>query len=228
MTTKISPNLPMESQLPRHLTSLETSGFGLTGLLIWIGTAPAMHSALGPQAIFVWLPATVIGMMLNMQVKRLGTQWSDVAGGTPNYTTRLLQHYPSLGKFSAIAYYFSWAVIPALNAVILSELIKANLEPLGLPCPDTVLRIGFTLIPYVVALGGTRALSILHSFFVLPAIGFLLLFCLQGFGWLAWAPASPGLMPEQWSSFSFVEWAKWFFFAVYGTYACETASSFVG
>jgi PAS domain S-box-containing protein len=226
--TSTKPDQQLEGRLPRNLTSLETSGFGLTGHLIWISTAPAMHIALGPQAIFVWLPATIIGMMLNFQVKYLGTQWSDVSGGTPNYTTRLLHRYPRLGQFSAIAYYFSWAVIPSLNAVILSDLIKANLEPLGLPCPETALKIGFTLVPYVVALGGTRALSILHSFFVLPAIGFLLMFCLQGFGWLTFSPASPGLVPANWSSFSFMEWAKWFFFAVYGTYACETASSFVG
>ncbi len=216
-----------EGRLARTLTSIETCGFGLTGHLIWISTAPAMHIALGPQAIFVWLPAVIVGMMLNFQVKRLGMRWPNVSGGTPNYTTRLLRRFPNFGKFAAIAYYFSWAVIPSLNALILTDLIKANLEPFGLSCPETLLKIGFTLVPYAVALAGTRALGILHSFFVLPAIGFLLVFCLQGLGWLAVSPTSPGLLPTHWPSFSFVEWAKWFFFAVYGTYACETASSFV-
>lgn len=223
--TKLS-QLP-EERLPRTLSSIETCGFGLTGQLIWISTAPAMHIALGPQAIFVWLPAVIIGMMLNFQVRRLGTRWSSVSGGTPNYTTRLLRRFPRFAKLSAIAYYFSWAVIPSLNAVILTDLIKANLEPFGLTCPEMVLKIGFTIVPYAVALGGTRALGILHSFFVLPAIGLLLVFCLQGLGWLAFSPSSPSLAPANWHSFSFVEWAKWFFFAVYGTYACETASSFV-
>src|SRR5579883_2052030 len=112
-------------------------------------------------------------------------RWPNVSGGTPNYTTRLLRRFPNFGKFAAIAYYFSWAVIPSLNALILTDLIKANLEPFGLSCPETLLKIGFTLVPYAVALAGTRALGILHSFFVLPAIGFLLVFCLQGLGWLA-------------------------------------------
>lgn len=224
---RAKPNPLPEDRLPRTLTSIETCGFGLTGQLIWISTAPAMHIALGPQAIFVWLPAVIVGMMLNFQVKRLGMRWPDVSGGTPNYATRLLQRFPNFGKLSAIAYYFSWAVIPSLNAVILTDLIKANLDPFGLTCPEMALKIGFTIVPYVVALGGTRALGILHSFFVLPAIGFLLVFCLQGLGWLTFSPASPGLVPTDWHSFSFIEWAKWFFFAVYGTYACETASSFV-
>ncbi|MBW4541270.1 MAG: amino acid permease [Myxacorys chilensis ATA2-1-KO14] len=214
-------------QLPRNLTSLETFGFGLSGHLSWINTAPLMHMALGPQAIFVWLPAVIIGMMLNFQVKQLGTLWSDVSGGTPNYTTRLLQQHPNVGRYAAIAYYFSWALVPALNAINLTDLIKANLSPLGIPCPELALKIGFTIVPFIVAFSGTRTLGILHAFFVLPAIGLLLLFCMQGLGWLAIAPTSPGLAPTSWSHFSFVEWAKWFFFAVYGTYACETGSSFV-
>ncbi|MBW4419432.1 MAG: amino acid permease [Myxacorys californica WJT36-NPBG1] len=213
--------------LPRNLTSLETFGFGLSGHLSWINTAPVMHMALGPQAIFVWLPAVIIGMMLNFQVKQLGTLWSDVSGGTPNYTTRLLQQHPNFGRYAAIAYYFSWAIVPALNAINLTDLIKANLLPLGIPCPELALKIGFTIVPFIVAFSGTRTLGILHAFFVLPAIGLLLLFCMQGMGWLAIAPTSPGVVPTSWSHFSFVEWAKWFFFAVYGTYACETGSSFV-
>lgn len=221
------PNPGFDGHLPRNLTSLETFGFGLSGHLSWINTAPVMHMALGPQAIFVWLPAVIIGMMLNFQVKRLGTLWSDVSGGTPNYTTRLLQRYPNFGRYAAISYYVSWAIVPALNAINLTDLIKANLSPLGIPCPELVLKIGFTIIPFVVAFSGTRTLGILHAFFVLPAIGFLLVFCMQGLGWLAIAPTSPGFVPTTWSHFSFVEWAKWFFFAVYGTYACETGSSFV-
>src|SRR6476469_5294645 len=217
----------IEGHLPRSLSSLETCGFGLTGHLVWIITAPAMHIALGPQAVFVWLPAVIVGMLLNLQVKRLGMQWPQVSGGTPNYITRLLPHYPWLGRYAAIAYFFSWAVIPSLNAILLADVVKASLAPFGIACPDLILRFGFTALAFIVALGGTRALGILHSFFVLPAIGFLLVFCLQGLGWLTFSPTSPGLLPTEWPAFNFVEWAKWFFFAVYATYACETASSFV-
>jgi Histidine kinase-, DNA gyrase B-, and HSP90-like ATPase len=177
--------------LPQSLSSQETWGFGFSGLLLWLGTAPAMNAALGPQAIWVWLPGTIISMMLNLQVKRLGTYFPEVAGGTPNYTTRLLHRWPNLARYGAIGYMFGWASVPAMNAIVLTDLIKANLTPLGITCPEILLRIGFTVLPFIVALSGTRTLGILHSCFVFPAIGFLLTFCFQGMAWLSFAPISP-------------------------------------
>ena len=64
-------------------------------------------------------------------------------------------------------------------------------------------------------------------FFVVPAIVSLLAFCIQGIGWLALSPASPGFFPTDLSLPSFGEWAKWFFISTYSVYSCETASSFV-
>ncbi|HEY9888793.1 MAG TPA: hypothetical protein V6D02_10360, partial [Candidatus Obscuribacterales bacterium] len=121
--------------LPQSLTSQETWGFGFSGLLLWLGTAPAMHAALGPQALWVWLPGTVSGILLNLQVKRLGTYFADVAGGTPNYITRLLQRFPTVARYGAIGYLLGWVSVPPMNAIILTDLIKANVEPLGLECP---------------------------------------------------------------------------------------------
>ncbi|MEZ2230175.1 ATP-binding protein [Microcoleus sp.] len=213
--------------LPRSLSSPETWGFGFSGLLLWLGTAPAMNAALGPQAIWVWFPGTIIGMMLNLQVKRLGTYFPDVAGGTPNYTTRLLHHFPNLARYGAIGYLLGWVSVPPMNAIILTDLIKVNLAPLGITCPETLLRIGFTVLPFIVAFSGTRTLGILHSFFIFPAIGFLLTFCLQGIGWLSLTPTSPGLLPDLGVGISAIDWMKWFFIAVYAVYGCESASSFV-
>ncbi len=220
------PSLPAFS-LPRSLTSLEAWGFGFSGLLLWLGTAPAMHAALGSQAIWVWLPGTIVGMLLNLQVKRLGTYFPDVAGGTPNYTTRLLQRFPNVARYGAIGYLLGWASVPPMNAIILTDLIQENLEPLGIACPIMPLRIGFAILPFIVAFSGTRTLGILHTFFVFPAIGFLVTFCLQGIGWLSLAPTSPGLLPDTWSGIAAIDWMKWFFIAVYAVYGCETASSFV-
>ncbi|MEG4405449.1 ATP-binding protein [Microcoleus sp. MON2_D5] len=214
-------------RLQPTLTTLETWGFGLTGPLLWISGAPAIHAALGPQAIFVWLPATIVGMLLNFQMQSLGRKWPEMAGGTPNYTARLLNNYPWLGRYGAIGYFFSWLSVPTINALIITALIQANLKPLGISCPEILLQIGFTVLAFIVAFSGTRALSILHLCFVLPAVGFLLVFCTQGIGWLLLSPASPGFFPDSWPSFSFVEWAKWYFFGAYATYACETAASFV-
>ena len=214
-------------RLQRSLSSIETWGFGLSGLLLWLGPAPAAHSALGAAALYVWLPGAIVGILLNLQVRRLGIHWPNISGGTPNYAAHLLKKYPLLASYGAIGYWLGWVSVPPMNAIILSDLIKASLQPLGLPYPETLLKILFTALPYIVAFSGTRALGILHLCFVVPAIGFLLAFCLQGTGWLMFSPASGGFFPPTWPEFNFVEWAKWFFLAVYAVYGCETASSFV-
>ena len=209
------------------LPTLETWGFGLSGPPGWVFMFPVMHLALGPQAIFVWIPATVVGVLINYQIKRLGRQMVDVAGGTPNYLTRLLKRSPLIARYAAIGYLLNWAATIPLNAMTLTDVIKANLGAIGSACPEMPLKIGLILLPFVLAFSGTRALSILHLFFVVPAIGLLLAFGLQGLSWLALSPDSPGFFPTTWGSFSFVDWSKWFFFATYATYSSETASSFV-
>jgi PAS domain S-box-containing protein len=214
-------------RLPRSLSGLETWGFGLSGLLLWLGVAPGMHADLGDRAIWVWLPGTIIGMMLNLQVQRLGYQQIDRSGGTPNYMTHLLSRYPVLATYGAIGYWLGWVSVPPMNAIILTDLIAAKLSAGLPPSTETVLHIGFTLLPFLLAFTGTRSLSILHLFFVLPTIGLFLTFCVQGMGWLTVSPASPGFFPSNLSGFSLTEWAKWFFLAIYAVYGCETASSFV-
>ncbi|MCC5619591.1 PAS domain-containing sensor histidine kinase, partial [Nostoc sp. CHAB 5836] len=214
-------------RLPRTLSYLETWGFGLTGHVGWISTAPIIHAALGSRAILVWFFGTIISFLLNLQVQSLGRHWPDVAGGTPNYTTRLLKKFPSLGRYVALAYFFSWAAAPALYAIILTDLIKVNFQPLGISCPETFLKVLFTAIPFVLAFSGTRALALLHLFFVFPAILLLLVFCTQGVVWSAFSFTSLKCLSSGTHSLSFAEWAKWFFLASYSVYACETTSSFV-
>jgi diguanylate cyclase (GGDEF)-like protein/PAS domain S-box-containing protein len=213
--------------LPRTLSYLETWGFGLTGHVGWIGTAPIIHAALGTKAILVWFVGTVISLLLNLQVQSLGRNWPDIAGGTPNYTTRLLKNFPGLGRYVALGYFFSWAAAPALYAIILTNLIKVNFEALGISCPETLLKVLFTALPFILAFSGTRALALLHLFFVFPAILLMLLFSIQGVLWLVFSPTSFQFIPVSTHSLSFAEWAKWFFLASYSIYACETTSSFV-
>lgn len=218
-------------RLKRSLSALETGGFSLSGLLLWLGTAPGIHVALGPQALLVWFPATIVSILLNLQVYRLGTHYPNLAGGTPNYTTKLWQKYPYLATYGAIGYLMGWVSIPPINAIILTELIKTQLASFHIACPETFLKIVFTAIPFILAFSNIHASSILHLFFVLPAIGLLLLFCVQGLGWLAFSPVSPGFFGPietlNFTSLNFVDWAKWFFIAIYGAYAGESASSFV-
>ncbi|YAG13663.1 histidine kinase [Nostoc sp. DSM 114161] len=213
--------------LPRSLSSWETWAFGLTSHLGWTSVVPAVHAALGTQAIFVWVPGVIVGMLLNYQIKHLGRSLFDVAGGTPNYTTRLWQGYPIIARYAAIGYLLGWLSFLSINAIVLTDIIKVNLEVLNINFPDVILKISFILLPFIVAFSGTRALSILHLFFAIPACVLLFTFCLQGVGFLAFSGDSPGFFPSSWSSLSFVDWAKWFYFTSYVTYSCETASSFV-
>lgn len=213
--------------LTRSLSAVESWGFGLTAHISWTALVPAIHAALGSQAIFVWIPAVIFGMLLNYQVKRLGMYFMNVAGGTPNYATKLLQNYPGLARYAAIGYLLNWISYLSVNTIVLRDLIHVNMEALGITCPQIFLDIAFTLLPFIVAFSGTRALSILHLFFIIPAFGLLMIFCVEGLGWLAFSADSPGFFPSNWSSLSFVDWAKWFFFVTYATYSCETASSFV-
>ncbi|GAB1539655.1 hypothetical protein NUACC21_23220 [Scytonema sp. NUACC21] len=116
--------------LPRSLSVFETWGFGVTAHTVWMTVAPVMCASLGANAIFVCLPAVIVGILLNLQVKHLGSYWSDMSGGTPNYATRLLKNYPGLGKYIAIGYLIGWASTLAIAAIVLTDLIKTNLEPL--------------------------------------------------------------------------------------------------
>lgn len=49
----------------RSLSAVESWGFGLTAHISWVALVPAIHAALGSQAIFVWIPAVIFGMLLN-------------------------------------------------------------------------------------------------------------------------------------------------------------------
>ena len=232
MTATISQPTAVDSQpaaLPRTLTLIETLGFGLTGLLLWINVAPGAHAELGRQAIWVWIPGAILGAIVNFQVRRLGQQYPNVAGGTPNYLTHLLPKLPWLTRYAALGYFLSWVAVIPVNAIILAELIQTNLAPLEIVLPIVGLKIGFVLLAFIVAFSGSRALSTLHLVFLLPAAGLLLVFCIQGSVWL-----STTHQPHNWATvssisvdFSLQGWAKWYLSGTYAFYACETASAFV-
>lgn len=195
------PSMRLRMHLPRSLSVMETWGFGLTTPIGWLNVAVPIHAALGMQAIFVWIPGVIVAILLNLQVQRLGMQWPEMSGGTANYTTRLLKKYPGLGRYAAIGYILGWLSVPAVNAIVLTDLIKANLDLLGIGCPEILLKICLTILPFIVAFSGTRALGILQTFLVIPALLFGLAFCFQGIIWLTFSSASPGFLPIEFSSF---------------------------
>ncbi|MFB2923305.1 ATP-binding protein [Aerosakkonema funiforme] len=222
---KDNPRSPM--RLQRTLSPPETWGFGLTAIISWVGIIPLIDAAIGPNAIFVWLPGVFMGMILNLQVRRLGEHFPDMAGGTPNYTTRLLKKYPFLGRYAASGYWLAWVASTPIYAIVMAQLIEENLKQASLTFPQKLLEIAFTILPLILTFSGTRALSIAHLFFAIPAFLLLLIFNIQGLLWLAFAPNSPGFFPDSWPQLSFIDWVKWFYFAAFTFYSCETTSSFV-
>lgn len=221
------PSLSFKTRLTQSLSTLETWGFGVVTHIACPIVVPAVHAALGPQAIFVWVPAVIIGMMVNYQVKQLGLRHMDLAGGTSSYTTRLWQNHPLIGRYLALAFFSAWLAAVPVYAIVMADLIRDNLNLLGISCPELGLKIGFILLPFVLSFSGTRAISLLHLCFIIPALGLLLLFCGEGLGWLALSPDSPGFFPEPITPPGWVDWAKWFFLVVWVTYSGESAAAFV-
>jgi PAS domain S-box-containing protein len=213
--------------LPKNMSSLETWTFSVTNYLIWIILVPSIHAELGTAAIFVWLPAVVVGILVNYQVKNLARKFLDVSGGTPNYISRLWADYPIIARYAGIGYLITWLSVVCLNSVVLTDMIKSNLDILGITCPEQIFKLGFTLLPFIIAFSGSRALGILHLLFSFPALILVLLFCFQGLTFLAFSTDSPGFFPHHWTSLSFMDWAKRFFYLSYTAFSCETVSSFI-
>src|SRR6476661_2468917 len=162
--------VPFVNRLRRTMSSAEAWGFSVVGYLIWFTLAPSMQAEIGSASLLVWIPGAIVGILFNLQVQSLGEKYPDVSGGTPNYITRLLHRYPALSRYLGIAYYLGWVSFPAINAIVITDLIQFHLEPMGLNVPEKVFEIGFTAIAYFVAFSGTRAVAILHLFFVFPSI----------------------------------------------------------
>jgi signal transduction histidine kinase len=229
MQTTTSEQSAIPSKLTRSLSLLETAGFALAGPPGWIGLVFVMQVAIDVQSIFVWIPVTLIGILINYQVKYLGMKQPDVAGGTPNYIARLFRRYPIIAKYAAIGYLLNWVSSISMLAIILADMVNTNLEPFGIGLPLFATRIFFMVLPFTVAMTGIRALSILLICFIVPAMGLLIAFSLQGVVWLLVSPDSPGFLPQDWhwGAMSWIDWCKWFFFATFAAYSSETVSSFV-
>jgi signal transduction histidine kinase len=221
--TKLSPDQP----LPRSLTFWEYLSFSLTGLLVWQGTVGSLHAALGLGSLWVWLPCVIVAVTLNLQLRCLASRWPQVAGGSSSYILRLLSQFPRLSTYTLWGYYLSWAALVAINSIILTDLIKIHTEVIGLFVPGWLFKLSFTLLPFILAFGGVRALAILQLFFMVPTVGLMLLFVVHGLGWLIFSPNSPGLLPTDWPSISLLDWVKWYFIAVYAVYAIEGGAAFM-
>lgn len=209
--------------LPRRLSTLETWGFGFTVLLFWLVVAPEVHAFIGPAAIWVWLPATAAGIVVILQIRRLALERLDAAGGSPVYVADLWRDRPWVARWAGLAYFHSWAIVPAALSWFLADYAAANLAVQGVTVPAWTIQFVFLGAIYLTAFSGVRVLSVIHLCFVLPSLGLLLLFALQGLGWLATSAAPERVRVEM------PAWGPWFaayLLIAYTTYGVETAAAF--
>lgn len=213
-------------RLPRSLSALETWGFAFSGLLLWLFTAPDMLAELGGSGIWVWVPVAIIGMLLNFQVRHFAKSAQDSVGGTPVFTARLFEKQPVLARFAGLSGFQGWIAVPAISALGLGEITRNLLLEIGYTVPRQLLAVGFMIVLFGIAFAGTRVLSILHLFFVIPAVALLLLFIVQGMSHALSTVNAAGAVPSPAPTIH--DWMKWFLIAVYAAYAVETGSAFIG
>ena len=219
---QIEPMAEEGERLPRRLSVLETWGFGFTVLLFWLVVAPEVHELIGPGAIWVWLPATAAGIVVNLQIRRLALARLDAAGGSPVYVAGLWRDRPLLARWTGLAYIHSWAIVPAALSWFLAEFAVSNLSILGLALPAWPIQLTFLAAIYLTAFSGVRVLSVVHLCFVLPSLGLLVVFAFQGVGHAVTTdvPTATFVLPA-WSA-----WLAAYFLVVYTTYGVETAAAF--
>ena len=217
-----------EGRLKRSLSPAETWSFGATILLFWAYAAQSALVALGPVSLALWAAVAAVTATMNLQVRRLAMAWPDVVGGSPSYLSRLWADRPLVGRYAAMAYFAAWATIPPIAADFLADFIGDRFPAVATGPANLALIIGFTLVPFVVAWSGVRALALLQLIYIIPTVGILIAFVASGLGWLVFAPDSPGLapvggavMPEP------LTVVQWLFFLTFSAYGAETASVFV-
>jgi len=64
-----------------------------------------------------------------------------MAGGTPN-AARLLKNFP--GWVLCARYFVGWVTVPAVHNAIILRLDQDEPRTLGIACPETILKIGFS------------------------------------------------------------------------------------
>lgn len=111
---------------------METWGFGFTVLLFWLVVAPEVHLLLGPAAIWVWVPATLAGIVVILQIRRLALDRPDAAGGSPVYVAALWQDRPLVARWAGLAYFHSWAIVPAALPWLVADFAVTNLASQGI------------------------------------------------------------------------------------------------
>lgn len=214
-------------RLQRTLSTVETWSFGVTILLFWAYAGQSALAALGPSSLVLWAAVAAVSATINLQVRRLALAWPDLVGGSPSYLSRLWADKPLVGSYAAMAYFAAWATIPAVAADFLADFVGDRFPAVASGPANLALDIGFTVVPFVVAWSGIRALALLQIIYIVPTIGILIAFVAAGLGWLAFAPDSPGFVPVATATPGPLELVQWLLLLSFSAYGAETASVFV-
>jgi PAS domain S-box-containing protein len=217
---------PSGPALPRTLSTLETWGFGFTVLLFWLVVAPEVHATMGPSALVVWIPASLAGIVVNLQIRKLALSRPDAAGGSPVYVAELWSDRPWVARWAGLAYFHSWAIVPPAISWFLAELAVENLAAMGHGASPTLIQFLILGAIYLTAFSGIRVLSVVHLFFLIPSLGLLLLFGVHGMGWLVLGEGSPAALPSSLELPGWTAWAAGYFLVAYTTYGIDTAAAF--
>ncbi len=227
--TSPPPNRRGLGVLAPTLSVVETWGFGFSVLLFWVVVAPAVHVEVGPSALAAWIPATLAGIVITLQVRRLALARTDAAGGSPVYVAGLWSDRPWVARWTGWAYFHSWAIVPPVLAWVLADVATDTLAMAGVSVPPLAIQLVVLGAVYGLAFTGIRALSIVHLAFLVPSLGLVALFGVQGFA-LFLLPVGSGVAlaaPE--ASLTFPGWLPWlatYFAVAYTTYGIETAAAF--
>lgn len=227
--TPPSPMRPGLGLLAPTLSVTETWAFGFSVLLFWVVVAPAVHMEVGPGALAAWIPATLAGVVITLQIRRLALARTGAAGGSPVYVAGLWSDQPLVARWAGWAYFHSWAIVPPVLAWILADLATDSLAMAGVTFPPLAIQLVILGAVYGLAFTGIRALSIVHLAFLIPSLGILALFGVQGLAHflLPLEGGAPLAAPEV--SVGFPGWLPWlatYFVVAYTTYGIETAAVF--
>ena len=212
--------------LPRILSPFETWGFGMSGHIVWIISAPAVFQALGLASMYTWLPLSITAMISCFQVRQLALQYPDVAGGVPSYIYRLFPRHQLFSTYAALGWFIGWVMAFTVYGIIIVEAIQSVFAATGVSVAFLPFVFAFSVIGFVVGFSSPRALSILHLIFVVPTMFLLLFFSIYGLFWLGLSPDSPGFWPQSWPRFEPSSWLLATFLGTYNIITMETEAVF--
>jgi diguanylate cyclase (GGDEF)-like protein len=216
----------MVKSLKRSLSIFESLSFSVSGQVSWIVTIPYVHTLFGLSAMLLWVPLTIISMMINLQVANLSEKWPNITGGTPNLVSKLWEENPFIARYAAYGYYWAWMSAIVVYGYYFAEVVQYHFQTIGISLPLYGILVMYIVVGFLIAFASQRLLPIIHTIFVYPVFIILASLCFLGGFYMVthgdWTQQIPAI-----DSMSFRDWSQWFLILIYTTFAGEVVSVFV-